>query len=99
MIDVNIRVELKVGDEYMTIKDLNPLDETQVTDIVHEKGQVSMIFISHDFEEAAKELGYNQEILEMREDWAGKVKLYGISLLNDQEQIKKLVSDNGWDKY
>ena len=35
----------------------------------------------------------------MREDWAGKVKLYAISLLNDNEQIKKIVSDNGWDKY
>jgi len=65
--------------------------------VIHEAGQVLLLdFWATWCPPCQGPMKHNQDMLEKRSDWAGKVRLIGLSIDQDAETVKKHVESKGW---
>lgn len=97
---VNIKVvsKLSAGDFYKTIGNVMPFEGEAPVEITHNEGEVVLVdFWATWCPPCQKPMAHNQEMLEKRkEDWAGKVRIIGLSIDQSKEAMVKHVNDKGW---
>merc|ERR1711977_521135 len=88
------------GDDYATITEVEKMEGAEKVSIEHKEGEVILLdFWATWCPPCQKPMAHNQEMLEKREkDWAGKVRIIGLSIDNTAEAVTKHVEAKGWNK-
>ena len=101
-IQPNVELEkLFKGTAFPQIKGVVPVMDPAATakDIVYQLGEVTLFdFWATWCGPCQGPMGHNQEMLEKHPDWAGKVRIIGISMDKDAEAPRKRVTEKGWTK-
>merc|ERR1711977_134445 len=92
--------KLGAGDMYKTINDIVDCKDGNPCKLEHKQGEVWLLdFWATWCPPCQKPMAHNQEMLEKREkDWAGKVRIIGLSIDNTAEAVTKHVEAKGWNK-
>jgi thiol-disulfide isomerase/thioredoxin len=95
---VDVKVMLGPGCQYDTIKGIVPIKGGDPIDLVHPEGEVWLVdFWATWCPPCQGPMAHNEEMLKKRDkDWAGKVKIIGISIDQTREAVDKHVEAKDW---
>ena len=99
-LDINTE-QNSIGTPFPKIEGLIPLMNPAATplDVICKNGEVTLFdFWATSCESCQKPMAHNQEMLEKHPEWAGKVRIIGISLDADVEAPRAMVSNKKWNK-
>ena len=75
-----------------------PFEGDEAKEITHNEGEVILVdFWATWCPPCQKPMAHNQEMLEKRkDDWAGKVRIIGVSIDQSKEKMVEHVNNKGW---
>merc|ERR1712224_425678 len=95
---MEVNVQLGPGCQYDTIKKVVPINGGDPVNLEHKEGEVWLVdFWATWCPPCQKPMAHNEEMLKKREaDWAGKVRIIGISIDQTREAVEKHVEAKDW---
>merc|ERR1712070_475687 len=97
---LKVVAKLGAGDKYQTIENVVNCKNMLGATLEHKQGEVWLLdFWATWCPPCQKPMAHNQEMLEKREkDWAGKVRIIGLSIDKEADAVTKHVEAKGWNK-
>lgn len=97
-VSVSVKAKLGAGDFYKPIKNVMPFEGEEPVEITHNEGEVILVdFWATWCPPCQRPMAHNQEMLEKRkDDWAGKVRIIGVSIDQSKEKMVDHVNNKKW---
>ena len=97
-VSVSVKAKLGAGDMFKPIKDVMPFEGAEPVEISHNEGEVILVdFWATWCPPCQRPMAHNQEMLEKRkDDWAGKVRIIGVSIDQSKEKMVEHVNNKKW---